>query len=146
MEELIHKLYEQAHKLGACDLFTGRERTLNDIVSLFLSVQGLEFCFKKHFPNIATFRLFKRYDADLGKKYGIYIDAGSVTLRDPRRVVLIGRTDAQVLCQSPDTAHEVYVLRGASAMVIASGWAVVKVEAETACSVIKKTNDNAIIL
>ena len=35
MEALIKQIYAQARLLNACDLFTGNERTLDDIVRLF---------------------------------------------------------------------------------------------------------------
>jgi len=79
MKEVIRQIYTQAKLLGACPLFKGTEQTVEDIVRLFESPQGIEFCMKNHFPNMATFRLFKPHGVE---KYGIYIDAGTLTLKD----------------------------------------------------------------
>lgn len=142
MEQIIRQIYEQAQQLGVCPLFTGRERTVEDIVALFLNPQGMEFCMKHRFPNMATFRLFKAHHVE---RYGIYIDAGHITLTNPERAVLVGRTNAVVLCDTL-ARHEVMLLHNASATVNASGWAVVRTEMEAGCRIIRNTYDHAIIL
>lgn len=142
MEALIKQIYAQARLLNACDLFTGNERTLDDIVRLFSSVQGLEFCMKHHFPNMATFRQFKKYNVE---RFGIYIDAGTITLNNPKKVILIGRTSATINCDTL-ARHEVYLLHGSKAVVNASKWAVVSTEVEQGCNIIRNTSYNAIVL
>lgn len=142
METLIKQIYAQARLLNACDLFTGKERTLDDIIRLFLSVQGMEFCIKNHFPNMATFRQFKKYNVE---RFGIYIDAGAITLRNPKRAILIGRTSATINCDAL-ARHEVFLLHGAKAVVNATKWAVVATTVEQGCSIIRNTSDNAIVL
>lgn len=142
METLIKQIYAQARLLNACDLFTGKERTLDDIVRLFSSVQGLEFCIKNHFPNIATFRKFKPFNVE---RFGIYIDAGCITLENPAKAILIGRTSATVNCDTL-ARHEVFLLHGAKAVVNASKWAVVATTVEQGCSIIRNTSENAIVL
>lgn len=142
MEHLIKQIYEQARLLGACPLFTGKERTLEDIVRLFTSPQGIEFCADNHFPNMATFRLFKPHNVE---RFGIYIDAGTLTLRNPERAVLIGRTSATIFCDTL-ASHDIILLHGAKAVVNASGWAVCKTTVETGCHIIRNTSENAVIL
>lgn len=142
MEKLIKQIYAQARLLNACELFTGKEKTLDDIVKLFTSVQGMEFCIRNHFPNIATFRQFKKYGVH---KFGIYIDAGAITLTNPKRAILIGRTSATINCDTLER-HEVFLLHGAKAVVNASQWAVVATTGGQGCNLIRNTSENAIIL
>ena len=142
MKEVLRQIYTQAKLLGACPLFKGTEQTVEEIVRLFLTPQGIEFCMKNHFPNLATFRLFRAHDVE---KYGIYIDAGAITLKNPSRAILIGRTTATIFCDTTER-HEVILLHGAKAIVSAAKWAVARVQAEQGCSVIKTTSDNAIII
>lgn len=142
MENIIKNIYEQAKALGACDLFTGQEKTVDDIVKLFLSTKGMEFCQRNHFPNLATFRLFKGYGV---QKYGIYIDAGSITLRNPKRAILVGRTVANIRCDTLER-HEVYLFQAACATINASGWSVVSVQGVRGTQVIKNVAEHAIIL
>lgn len=142
MEQIIKQIYEQAKLFGVCSLFTGKESTLEDIVRLFVTPQGIEFCIKNHFPNMATFRFFKPHKVE---RFGIYIDAGTITLYNPKRAILIGRTSATVNCDTLE-AHEIILLHGAKAIVNASGWAVCKTTVETGCSIIRTTSENAIIL
>ena len=52
--------YEMAAKLEACDMFKGDE-TLEELIGLMFSPRGVEFMTAYNFPNIATFRRFKKY-------------------------------------------------------------------------------------
>lgn len=164
MEEIVRQLYTQwmltkeqarqecessgqhelAEKYRQCDLFKGTERTVEELVEVFLSPAGLEFCMKYRFPHISALRLFKGYGVD--KRFGIYIDAGVITLRNPGRAVLIGRTTATVNCDENSHLHRVVLMHGAKAVVNASQWAVAAVQAQQGCSVIKNVSDKAIIL
>lgn len=130
-----------AEKLAACDIFKGTE-DIASIARLFTSPQGVEFCLAANFPNLATFRLFKRYNP---QQYGFYIDAGNITLNNPKTAVLIGKTTATVKCNTCEN-HTVITMHGASATVLASGWAVVRTEAGTSTNIVRRTTDNAIIL
>lgn len=138
---LIRQIYHQAQLLGCCALFKGTE-DVDGLIELFLSPQGQEFCMRYHFPNIATIRLFKQYGVE---RFGIYIDAGQITLENPSRAIFVGRTSATVNCDTNER-HEVVLFHGARAMVNASKWAVVFVKAETGCPCIKSQNENALIL
>ena len=142
MEQIIQQIYKQARLLGACELLTGKERTLEDIVRLFVTPQGIEFCINNHFPNMATFRLFKPYKVE---RFGIYIDAGTITLHNPERAILIGNTVATINNDTLD-AHEIILLHGAKAVVNASGWAVCKAIFAEDCYIDSNITDNAIIL
>lgn len=141
METVIKQIFAQAKLLGCCPLFKGTE-DLQGIIRLFTTTQGLEFCMKHHFPNIATLRLFKPYNVE---RYGIYIDAGAITLNNPTRAILIGRTSATINCSTLE-CHEIVLLHGARANVNATKWAVVFVKAEQGCAFLKNTSENALIL
>lgn len=130
-----------AAKLSACDMFEGTE-DIAALARLFTSPQGVEFCLAANFPNLATLRLFKPYHPE---RFGIYIDAGQITLNNPSTAVLIGRTNATVMCDTC-AAHTVVTMHGATATVLASGWAVVRTEAGASTNIIRRTSDNAIIL
>ena len=134
--------HDIAEKYRQCDIFKGTERTVEELAGLLMSTQGLEFCVRYRFPNMRTFRLFKGLGAE---KHGVYIDAGSITLRNPGRAVLVGQTTATVSCDTLER-HEITLLHGARAVVNASKWAVVFVRAQQGCSFIKNISDNAIIL
>lgn len=137
----VGNLTEVAHKLAVCDMFKGSEN-LADITALFTTAQGLEFCLAANFPNLATFRLFKPYKPE---QYGFYIDAGQITLRNPKTAVLIGRTFATIKCDTCES-HEVVAMHGATAAVFADKWAVVHVQSGVGSSIVRRTTGNAIIL
>lgn len=138
--EACHK-NDVADKIATCNLFKGTE-DIEDLARLFTSPQGVEFCLAANFPNLATLRLFKRFDT---AKYGIYIDAGNIALKNPGTAFLIGRTTATVECDTC-TQHSVITMYGATATVLASGWAVVRTETGMSTNIIRRTSDHAIIL
>lgn len=142
MESIISKICAQARQLGACELLTGRERTLAELVAVFLAPQGLEFCMAHRFPSLATLRLFGRNEL---RAYGIYLDCGKIELQNPKRAILIGRTHADISCNTTER-HNIYLMHGASAILAASNWAVVRAETQAGCNLIKRVTDNAIIL
>lgn len=133
---------DMADKLAACNMFKGYE-SLAEIVKLFTSPQGIEFCLAAKFPTLATFRLFKRFGVE---RFGIYIDAGEITLDNPDRAVLIGHTTAHITYSENTPLHRLTLLRGASAVVNASGWSVVGVTSERGCKLIKNITGNAVVL
>ena len=134
-------LHNLAEKYRRCDMFKGTEN-LEDIIRLLTSPQGAEFCLAHRFPNPATFRLFKPFNPE---RHGVFIDAGEITLKDPGKTVLVGRTTATVNCDTL-TRHEVFLMHGAKAVINASGWAVVVVKSSSGCQVIRNISGNAIIL
>lgn len=148
MEDLLIKqLYKQAKLLGACDLFTGKETTLEELINLYLSPQGQEFCKKMHFPNITTYRQIKELLGSELKDYGIYIDEGNIRIKNPAStdIVLIGRTTATILCNECKL-YRVTALQGAKAIVNATDWAVVATDADEKENIICNISCNAIIL
>lgn len=132
---------EVARKLAVCDMFKGTE-DIAGIARLFTSPQGVEFCLAANFPNLATFRLFKPYNPE---RYGFYIDAGNITLKNPKTAVLIGKTTATIECDTC-ARHTIVTMHGAAATVIASGWAVVHTEAGVSTNIVRRTTEHAIIV
>lgn len=132
---------EVANRLAACRLFSGKE-TLPEVARLFKSPQGIEFCLAANFPTLATLRMFK---SSCPEQFGIYIDAGNITLTDPGTVILIGRTSATVHCNQCQN-NTIVTMHGAAATVLASGWAVVRTEAGAGTNIVRRSSDNAIIL
>ena len=141
MKKLVQQIYKQAHQLGACDKFSGNE-TLEQLVLLLFSPQGVEFCLTHNFPSLATMRKFKRYHPE---RLGVYIDCGEITLQEPQAAFLIGNTTATVKCQQ--TARKrLYLMHGATAHVLAGGFTVVRVEKDVSSQVTMQTSGNAKIL
>lgn len=134
-------LHHVAERFRQCTMFKGTE-DLEGLVKLFTSTQGMEFCLRYNFPNLATFRQFKPFNVE---RLGVYIDAGAIVLKNPKRAVLIGRTSATISCNALERT-EIYVFQGASVTVNASGWAVVSVQGVKGARVIKNVTDNAVIL
>lgn len=132
---------DAARKLAMCDAFKGSE-DISALARLFTSPQGVEFCLAANFPTLATLRLFKPYAPE---RYGIYIDAGNISLTNPAVAVLIGKTNATIEFNTC-ARHKVITMHGASATVQASGWAVVRTEAGVSTNIVRRASEHAIIL
>ncbi len=142
METIIEKTHKKARKLHSCQMFTGKE-SFGELMSLFLSPQGIEFCQKNNFPDMALMREFKAQGAGL---YGIYIDAGDIRLSDTETVCLAGNTNAELSFDDPMGKHVVVLMHGAKANITASGYSVVFVYATKDCTINKTIKDFAKIL
>lgn len=131
-------IYKQFRKISRCPLFKGTENE-HELIQLFLSTQGIEFCTDNNFPDLDTLKTFKTAD-----KYNIYIDK-NVELSNAQKVVLIGNTKAILTYNDPNKRHEVILMHGAKATIKASGYAVVFVT-NSGGEVKKESSDFAKIL
>lgn len=116
------KIHEMLRRLHVCDMVRGNETTA-ELLRLLTTPQGLEFFQKTGFPTLEVARAFCGADAEAA---GVWIDAGQITLHNPRRVVLLGNTRARLIYDDlADEKHNVTVMHGGSAHIDASSWAVV---------------------
>ena len=115
--------YDMARKLSLCQMFTGDE-SMEEMINLMFSPQGAEFLTTYRFPDIETFRKFKKYHPE---RFGVYIDAGKIALSETRKVFLVGNTTAE-LKYSEIAGNRLILMCGASAHIEASGYAIVKIE------------------
>lgn len=132
--------YEMAYKLGECEMFKGTE-TLEELVKLMFTPKGIEFLTTYNFPNLGIFRKFKKYHPE---QYGLYIDHGDIELYEAHKVFLVGNTSAK-LHYKDTAASRVYLMHGAKATIIASGYSVVKTEKDQTSTVSVIKQDNAIV-
>lgn len=131
-----------ARRLRACDVFTGEETTLAEVVAKLHSIEGLEFLLLSGFP---TLELFREYKDALPEGCGVYVDAGEIDLGDTLDAILVGDTHAtgqykQTKC------HKITAVYGASATVDAYEWSVVRPRYDEASRVEVRRHDSAIIL
>ena len=131
---------ELAQKLADCTMFKGTEN-LEQLIRLMFTPQGIEFLTRYNFPDLATFRKFKKYHPE---RYGVYIDCGEISLSEARRVFLVGNSSA-TLNYRETAGNRVYLMHGARASIVASGYAVVKIENDAKSSVSYITKDKAIV-
>lgn len=115
--------YEMARKLEACKMFTGEE-SMEEMINLMFSPQGAEFLTANNFPDIATFRRFKKYHPE---QFGVYIDAGEISLSEAKNVFLVGNTTAR-LKYAQTQGNRLILMCGATARIEASGYCVLKIE------------------
>lgn len=131
-----------ARRLRACNVFTGEETTIAEVVAKLHSVEGLEFLLLSGFP---TLELFREYKNALPDWCGVYVDAGEIDLGDALDAIIVGDTHAtgkykQTKC------HKLTAVYGASATVDAYEWSVVRPRYDEASRVEVRRHDSAIIL
>ena len=97
---------------------------MEEMISLMFSSQGAEFLTTYGFPDIETFRKFKKYNPE---RFGVYIDCGKISLPGVQRAFLVGNTQADMKCDQT-ALYRIIAMHGASVEIEASGYAVVKIE------------------
>lgn len=131
-----------ARRLRACDVFTGEETTLAEVVAKLHSIEGLEFLLLSGFP---TLDLFREYKDALPDGCGVYVDAGEINLHDTLDAILVGDTQAKATYEQIE-CHKITAVYGASATVDAYEWSVVRPRHDEASLVEVRRHDSAIIL
>lgn len=140
-ENLLKGIYQDGKALGACSAFS-EAKSVKEIVDELFTPQGVEFCLKLRFP---TLDVFRQFDKEEVKQYGVYIDCGEIELTDPKRVFLVGNTKATVKCTKTQS-NSIYLMHGASVSVVASGFAIVRVEGDKKSHISYIQNDHAKVL
>lgn len=140
-ENLLKGIYQDGKALGACSAFS-EAKSVKEIVDELFTPQGVEFCLKLRFP---TLDVFRQFDKEEVKQYGVYIDCGEIELTDPKRVFLVGNTKATVKCAKTQN-NSIYLMHGASVSVIASGFAIVRVEGDKKSHISYIQNNHAKVL
>ncbi|HEX2920914.1 MAG TPA: hypothetical protein VHO50_07110 [Bacteroidales bacterium] len=116
----VKEIYIKAKEKGVCELFKGTE-TEDELINLFLTIKGIEFCTKNNFPSLDILR---QLHGEKLEKHGIYIDS-NVALHNEPMIVLAGNTIADLTYDNGSKGHRVILMHGAKAKITACGWAVV---------------------
>ena len=134
-------LFNMAEKYRSCNMFKGNE-TLEQVLKLFSSTQGIEFCTKHSFPSIDMCRKFKGPTAE---NLGIYVDE-DVKVNNRHLVILIGNCHAELEYNMPGIRYQVVLMHGATAHIKASNWTVVFVNKDGGGEAIIETSEHAKVL
>lgn len=139
--DIVKKLYKAARPFGPCGMFRGTE-SFRELMELFLSPQGIEFCMENDFPPAGYLQAVREAGAS---EMGIHIDEGKGTARNARIIALVGDTDFELFYDTLEYACKVVLMKGARCTIHASGYSVVSVSAQPGCEVFKDISDRAIV-
>jgi hypothetical protein len=114
------QIYKEAKMFKSCQLLKGTEN-IDELMRLFFTSQGIEFCSKFNTPSLDAFRNFKGLQATRG---GFYIDT-PVKAKNLPRAALIGNETVAELEYTETEGYTVVLMHGAKAKITASGYAVV---------------------
>lgn len=134
---VVKEVTENVESLGACNRFNGG--SLEKLIDQLFTPQGVEWVLAHAYPDMETFRKFKKYHPE---KFGVYIDMGEISLSEARKVFLIGNTTATLNYQETER-NVVNLLFGAKAEIHASGFSVVAIEKDRMSKVTIDKKDNA---
>lgn len=139
-ESLRKELYRRQRELGGCSMFKGNEN-LEELVTLFNSIEGRLFCARVGFPTIEEVRQLDKREL---LKYGVYLDAGDIELVNADNIIIAGNTRA-ILHYSEPNSYNVNVQYGAFVEIHASGYAIVDLF-NSRGNVMEHISGNAIII
>jgi hypothetical protein len=114
------QIYKEAKMFKSCQLLKGTEDT-GELIRLFFTPQGIEFCTRFKAPSLEAFRRFRGVQAERG---GFYIDT-PVKAKNLPRVALIGGETVAELEYTETAGYTVILMHGAKAKITASGYSVV---------------------
>lgn len=134
-------LFNMAEKYRECCMFKGSEN-IEQVLKLFITPQGVEFCTKHSFPAIEMCRRFKGLTAE---SLGIFVEQ-NVSARNLPMVFLVGKCHAELEYDDNTSGHQVILMHGATAHIKASKWAVVYVNTEGGGEATSEITDRAKVL
>ena len=138
---MYEELFRKAKELGVCGRLHGTEDKKR-LLRLLCTPQGVEFCTKNLFPDIAMCRVFK---GELAEKMGVFVET-DVTAQNLPFVFLVGKCHAELEYTDSKKLHQVILMHGATANIKASNWAVVSVNTDGGGSVNIEETDRAKVI
>lgn len=134
--------YDLAERLASCDVFTGREVSVIELLNKLLSIQGREFLLLSGFP---TLELFRKYKELIPDGYPVLVDAGEVELSDAPNLILVGETTARLSYRHAQ-AYQLTAVHGAKAEAAVCGSALLRPRHDSGSLITTECNDDAILL
>lgn len=126
----VSDVMKSALELGACGQ-SGKATDWKSLCWLFFTPQGREFCENNNFPSIEIFRDMKPNV----EKYGVYVDAGEISLKNNVNVGIIGDTEAVLEYDDNTVVHKIILMHGAKATIKASNYSVINLTNVNNCQV-----------
>ena len=126
----VSDVMKSALELGACGQ-SGKATDWKSLCWLFFTPQGREFCENNNFPSIEIFRNMKTNV----EKYGVYVDAGDIQIKNNVNIGIIGDTDAMLEYDDNTVVHKIILMHGAKATIKASNYSVINLTNVNNCQV-----------
>ncbi|MGL5913359.1 MAG: hypothetical protein ACRCZB_04275 [Bacteroidales bacterium] len=117
------ELHRLAKRLQACERLKGDETT-RELIELFFTAQGQEFCEKYNYPPMHLLFNVRGLEA---ARQGFYVNT-PINIKNAKKVALIGEASIACLHYDNTERHEVVIMHGARVKIIAEKYAVVFVK------------------
>lgn len=112
MKPSVRNIMQAINELEPCN----KSKEINSWSKLFkvlFTPRGTQFCIKYKFPTLELLRLA----GNELSKYGVFTDAGKLTLYNCRRTILAGDTQAVIYVSDNDFPTEIMAIHGAKAVI-----------------------------
>lgn len=142
MKTILTRLFKQAyaHNRNKCGMIN-KSFGVNEWVDLVFG-QAQPFCLRHRFPSLPMWSdLDKEFDIS---KYGIYVNKGRITIKPEKDVIIIGNTEATLVCDRL-RAYHIVLMHGATANIKGSGYAVIFTRTDDTCTINEELTGGAII-
>lgn len=137
----VNDIMKEALSMGACSKSNGVS-DWKTLCWLFFTPQGIEFCESNKFPSIDKFREMDNSIAD----FGVFVDKGEIKRTNDSSIAVIGNTNATLVFDDNTKVHKVILMHGASALIIARDYAVVRLINIGNCNVRINKDKTSVIL
>lgn len=141
MDYRVAKIVERLKNVGACGL-VNEARDIRSLCQLFFNPQGEEFMKKVKMPSLAEFDEL----ADEIDQYGIYVNRSNVDTGGKYSVGFVGSCYNEVKAAGCKQVYKVFLMHGAIVKVVASDYAVLKIEKLTGDCVVEIEKDSTVVL
>lgn len=143
MRDTLDRIKEQFTVAGHCGMVRGDE-TLEQMTQIFKAPRGVEHCTKHNLPTIDIIREVKHELLDISDEW--YIDSDEVYIVNPEWAILVGDTDATIVCDTNKYACNIVLLHNSRAKVCAKDYSVVNVEQAEGCTISVEKSINAKVI
>lgn len=137
---MIQEVINKAISAGACAKMASTAN-IGELVDLFFSPQGIEFCSKNNFPDLSTFRGLKNELSE----FCIFVDSKQIKSANNEFIALVGDTQGELIFDENKHVNTVVLMHGARAVIRASNYAVLNI-ANISCEAEVIKDETVIVL
>lgn len=125
--QTLDKIKQEGGRYRECGLLS-MVASVGELCRTLYRPEGLEFCSRNAFPSLELLEELEEHHSSEIKSEGAHINRGNIGLiLNPRRLALVGDTEATIHIDSQTAVHKIVLMHGAKAHIHAKGYTVVSV-------------------
>lgn len=125
--QALEKIKREGTRLRECGLLR-MVASAGELCRTLYRPEGLEFCSRHAFPSLPLLEELETHHSTEIRAEGVHIQRGNIGLvLNPRRLTLVGETEATIHIDSQTAVHKIVLMHGAKAHIYAKGYTVVSI-------------------